>query len=112
MGNQGVASEKKKRRARRGPFTSLSFSASLPGDVRGALAESICAVKYSSDPLADFRESILEMIRDGGVKDWEEMEELVYCYVVLNSSDVRCFIADAFLSVCSPCLQLPSGNDH
>ncbi|RRT83049.1 hypothetical protein B296_00015993 [Ensete ventricosum] len=94
MGNEGTAREKK----RRGTFTSLSFSASLPGDVRGALAESICAVKYSSDPLADFRESILEVIRDGGVKDWEEMEELVYCYVVLNSSDVRCFIADAFLS--------------
>ncbi|URE29314.1 hypothetical protein MUK42_18022 [Musa troglodytarum] len=111
MGNEGVASEKK-RRARRSPLASLSFSASLPGDVRGALAESICAVKYSADPLADFRESILEMIRAGGVKDWEEMEELVYCYVVLNSSDVRCFIADAFLSVCSRCLRLPSGNGH
>ncbi|KAJ0974476.1 hypothetical protein J5N97_016441 [Dioscorea zingiberensis] len=78
---------------------SLSFSASLPGDVQGVFSESICAVKYSSDPFADFRQSILEMIEEVGVKNWEEMEELVYCYVALNSPDVHAVIAHAFLSV-------------
>ncbi|CAL9102960.1 unnamed protein product [Musa acuminata var. zebrina] len=108
MGNGGIGGAREERRRRRRRRTAgrcstmnISFSARLPGDVRGDLRESICAVKYSVDPFADFRKSILEMIRDGGVRDWEEMEELVYCYVVLNPSDLHCFIAEAFLSVCS-----------
>ncbi|OVA19935.1 Ovate protein family [Macleaya cordata] len=79
--------------------TTLSFSASLPNDVRGVYADSICAVKYSNDPYKDLKLSILEMIRDVGVRSWEEMEELVYCYVVLNSSEIHGFIGDAFLSL-------------
>ncbi|RZC53991.1 hypothetical protein C5167_012840 [Papaver somniferum] len=77
----------------------LSFSASLPGDVRGVYADSMCAVKYSSDPYKDLRLSILEMIKDVGVRSWEEMEELVYCYVVLNPSEIHGFIVEAFLSL-------------
>ncbi|WOL00158.1 hypothetical protein Cni_G08871 [Canna indica] len=96
-----VVDREKRRKAGRCSSMSLSFSASLPGDVaHGALKESICAVKYTVDPLADFRRSIVEMIREGGVRDWEEMEELVYCYVVLNASEVHCFVAEAFLSLC------------
>ncbi|RWW60973.1 hypothetical protein BHE74_00031999, partial [Ensete ventricosum] len=66
-------------------------------------------VKYSVDPLTDFKEPIVEVIRDGGVRErlWEVMEELVYCFVVLNSPDVHRFIAEAFLGACSPRLQLP-----
>ena len=79
----------------------ISFSASLPGDVCGAFADSVCAVKYSMDPFSDMRESIMEMIREVGVHDWNEMEELVYCYIALNSSQVHEFIQDAFLSLCS-----------
>ncbi|KAK4370714.1 hypothetical protein RND71_010189 [Anisodus tanguticus] len=65
----------------------ISFSANLPEDVRGAFADSICAVKYSMDPLADISESIREMEKNVGVRDWKEMEELVYCYIVLNSEE-------------------------
>ncbi|KAG9455410.1 hypothetical protein H6P81_008314 [Aristolochia fimbriata] len=89
----------KMRRKRNG--LNFSFSASLPGDVRGIYADSICAVKHSFDPMADFRDSIMEMIREVGVEDWDEMEELVYCYVVLNSADTHGLIADAFLSLCT-----------
>lgn len=89
----------KKMNKKRNTSLNLSFSAKLPDDVRGAFSESICAVKYSSDPFMDFRQSILEMIEEVGVKDWEEMEELVYCYVALNSADVHPLIAHAFLSV-------------
>ncbi|KAG1362430.1 hypothetical protein COCNU_10G006490 [Cocos nucifera] len=94
---------KNKRNVRRCSSMNISFSASLPGDVRGVFAESLCAVKFSVDPFTDFRESVLEMIQDVGVQDWEEMEELVYCYVTLNSPDVHHFIAEAFLSTCSCC---------
>ncbi|XP_068636161.1 transcription repressor OFP4-like [Aristolochia californica] len=95
---------RKKIRNRRRSTLKVSFSASLPGDVRGIFADSICAVKYSLDPLADFRESIIEMIHEVGVEDWEEMEELVYCYVVLNSANNHGLIADAFLGLCCSCL--------
>ncbi|KAJ8626253.1 hypothetical protein MRB53_019560 [Persea americana] len=79
----------------------VSFSANLPNGVRGICAESLCVVKYSVDPFVDFRESIMEMIRHIGVRDWKEMEELAYCYVVLNPPDVHGFIEDAFMSFCS-----------
>ncbi|KAI8565165.1 hypothetical protein RHMOL_Rhmol03G0239600 [Rhododendron molle] len=81
--------------------TRISFSASLPEDVTGDIADSICVVKYSDDPFWDIRVSILEMIQSVGVRDWKEMEELVYCYIVLNSPEVHQFIEDAFLSLCS-----------
>ncbi|KAJ8624199.1 hypothetical protein MRB53_032729 [Persea americana] len=66
-----------------------------------AFASRACVVKYSVDPFVDFRESIMEMVRHMGVRDWREMDELVYCYVVLNPLDVHGFIEDAFMSFCS-----------
>lgn len=78
----------------------VSFSATLPNDVGGVYADSICAVKYSMDPFSDIRDSILEMIENVGVRNWKELEELVYCYIVLNPSEVHVFIQQAFLSVC------------
>ncbi|KAL9240240.1 hypothetical protein vseg_014484 [Gypsophila vaccaria] len=80
----------------------ISFSANLPSDVCGVWADhTICAVLSSTDPLLDLKASILEMVREFGVRDWDDMEELVYCYIALNSSEVHSFILDAFLSLFS-----------
>ncbi|KAM7475633.1 hypothetical protein LguiB_022876 [Lonicera macranthoides] len=76
-----------KKKKMRNLNSKISFSASLPDDVCGVFEDSICAVKYSMIPFADVRESIVEMIKNVGVQDWSEMEELVYCYIVLNSSE-------------------------
>ncbi|KAG2708705.1 hypothetical protein I3843_05G186000 [Carya illinoinensis] len=81
----------------------ISFAACLPDDVCGVFAGSICAVKYSTDPFKDLRESILEMIQDVGVCDWNDIEELVYCYIALNSAEFHEIIGEAFLSLCSCC---------
>lgn len=79
----------------------ISFSASLPDDVSGMLTvRSICAVKFSVDPFTDLRESVIEMIQDLGIQDWEEMEELVYCYFTLNSPEIYHIIEAVFLSLC------------
>ncbi|KAK9045085.1 hypothetical protein V6N11_058975 [Hibiscus sabdariffa] len=86
--------QRKKKRHQR-----ISFSATLPGDVSGVFAGTICAVKLSNDPFSDVRESILEMIDDAGVRDWNAMEELVYCYIALNSPEVHHIISNAFLSL-------------
>ncbi|KMZ64906.1 Ovate family protein 4 [Zostera marina] len=93
--------QKKKMRKRRSSSQDLSFSANRPQDINGDFKNSICAVKQTRDPFVDFRQSIAEMIVQVGVHDWEDMEELVYCYLKLNSTDVHGFIVDAFLSFCS-----------
>lgn len=94
--------KKKMMAMRRHRNARISFSATLPTDVGGVFADnSICAVLYSNDPFMDLRESIVEMIREVGVCNWKEMEELVYCYIAVNSSDVHRFISDAFLSLFS-----------
>jgi uncharacterized protein (TIGR01568 family) len=96
-----VLNKKRKKRNPQMWNNRVSFAASLPDDVCGVFAGSICAVKYSTDPFTDMRESILEIIQDVGVCDWNDIEELVYCYIALNSSEVHGIIRDAFLSVCS-----------
>lgn len=79
----------------------VSFSAKLPDDVVAPFQDCcLCAVKYSTDPLWEMRESIVEMIEKVGIRDWKEMEELIYCYIALNSSEVHDFIEEAFLSLC------------
>ncbi|KAF3432718.1 hypothetical protein FNV43_RR23820 [Rhamnella rubrinervis] len=77
----------------------VSLSASLPDDVCGVFAETMCLVKFTSDPVSDMRDSILEMIHDIGGCDWNQMEELIYCYLALNSPELHQFITHAFLSL-------------
>ncbi|KAF5795500.1 putative transcription factor OFP family [Helianthus annuus] len=86
----------KKRRER------VSFSASLPEDVHGVFADSDCVVQYSSHPFLDIRKSILEMIRYAKVQDWNDIEELIYCYIALNSPETHIYIKDAFVSLSFP----------
>ncbi|XWS61444.1 hypothetical protein CRYUN_Cryun07bG0126200 [Craigia yunnanensis] len=94
-------SKVKRKKNRHKRHERISFSATLPGDVSGVFAGSICAVKLSKDPFSDIRESILDMIDDAGIHDWNAIEELVYCYIALNSPEVHQVIVNAFLSLCS-----------
>lgn len=77
----------------------VSLSASLPDNVSGVFSSSMCMVKYTSDPVSDFRDSIMEMINDVGVCDWDQMEELIYSYLAVNSPEVHQVIRVAFLSL-------------
>ncbi|KAL8234176.1 hypothetical protein R6Q59_020276 [Mikania micrantha] len=85
----------------------VSFSASLPEDVHGVFADSDCAIKYSSYPYLDIRKSILEMLQYVKLQDWNDIEELIYCYIALNSPEIHIHIKDAFLS-----LSTPSYDEH
>ncbi|KAK3042824.1 hypothetical protein RJ639_001097 [Escallonia herrerae] len=104
-------STKRRKKNLRNLTASVSFSASLPEDVGGAFSNSICAVKYSTDPFLDIRQSIIEMIQGVGVRDWDDMEELIYCYIVLNPSEVHDFILEAFLSLLSCSAEVSSFSD-
>ncbi|GMH28168.1 hypothetical protein Nepgr_030011 [Nepenthes gracilis] len=96
-GAEATAGKKKKKNK---SSQKWSFSASLPIDASAALMDrTVCVVVESMDPFSDFKESILQMVRHGEVHDWKEMEELVYCYIALNSTEVHKLIQDAFLSL-------------
>ncbi|XP_030501187.2 transcription repressor OFP14-like [Cannabis sativa] len=84
-----------------------SFSARLPDDVSGVFSESTCVVKLSTNTSLDIRESILEKMmmmmkkneEFGSEFDWNDLEELIYCYIALNSPDIHTIIINAFLDL-------------
>ncbi|KAG0488972.1 hypothetical protein HPP92_007783 [Vanilla planifolia] len=67
------------------------------GEKRGL--ESFAVVKRSSNPQKDFRESMVEMIREKGMKRPEELESLLACYISLNSDEHHDMIVKAFRQV-------------
>lgn len=71
----------------------------MPGGIRGVFSGCLCTVKLSKDPFSEIRESIIETVRDVGAVGWDDVEELVYCYIALNSPDLYPLIEAAFLSM-------------
>ncbi|XP_024522006.1 uncharacterized protein LOC112343173 [Selaginella moellendorffii] len=76
-----------------------SFSACLPSEIKGVVADSIPLVKYSHNPYQDFRDSMLEMIREKGLQQWCDLEELLFCYLSLNSPEHHEVIKQSFSDV-------------
>ncbi|KAK8958488.1 hypothetical protein KSP40_PGU005659 [Platanthera guangdongensis] len=61
--------------------------------------EGFATVKMSSDPEKDFRESMVEMIREKRMRRPEEMKSLLACYINLNADDHHGLILKAFRQV-------------
>jgi uncharacterized protein (TIGR01568 family) len=61
--------------------------------------DSFAVVKCSLDPLQDFRDSMIEMIKEKQISQPEEMEELLACYLSLNSNEYHDLIITAFRQV-------------
>uniref|UniRef100_A0A5B7BWR0 Transcription repressor n=1 Tax=Davidia involucrata TaxID=16924 RepID=A0A5B7BWR0_DAVIN len=61
--------------------------------------DSFAVVKCSFDPLQDFRDSMLEMIIEKGIRQPEELEELLACYLTLNSDEYHDLIIKVFRQV-------------
>ncbi|XLT65617.1 hypothetical protein HN873_022056 [Arachis hypogaea] len=53
-------------------------------------------VKSSFDPQSDFRESMLEMIVENNIRASKDLEDLLACYLSLNSSEFHDLIVKAF----------------
>lgn len=66
---------------------------------RGKSLESFAVVKRSLDPHEDFRESMVEMIRQNGIERPEEMEGLLACYLALNADEYHDVIVKVFRQV-------------
>ncbi|KAL1565767.1 transcription repressor OFP1-like [Salvia divinorum] len=64
---------------------------------RGAFfSESFAIVKASFDPEKDFKESMMEMIVENNLRESKDLEELLACYLSLNSNNYHDLIIKAF----------------
>ncbi|KAK8482309.1 hypothetical protein V6N13_078164 [Hibiscus sabdariffa] len=61
--------------------------------------ENFAMVKCSFDPEKDFRDSMMEMIRENRISQPEELEELLACYLTLNSDVYHDLIIKVFQQV-------------
>ncbi|CAI0475680.1 unnamed protein product [Linum tenue] len=61
--------------------------------------KSFAVVKSSYDPQNDFRESMVEMIEEMGIRKAEDLEELLACYLTLNSDEYHELIIKVFRQV-------------
>ncbi|KAL3530969.1 hypothetical protein ACH5RR_010291 [Cinchona calisaya] len=59
-------------------------------------AESFAIVKASFDPQKDFRDSMMEMIVENNIRASKDLEELLACYLSLNSDVYHELIIKAF----------------
>ncbi|CAN4082185.1 unnamed protein product [Withania somnifera] len=61
--------------------------------------DSYAVMKSSFDPFNDFRDSMIEMTTQRGIKNSEELEELLACYLRLNCDEYHDLIIKAFRQV-------------
>ncbi|XP_057502309.1 transcription repressor OFP1-like [Actinidia eriantha] len=64
-----------------------------------SLSESFAVVKTSADPQRDFRESMVEMILENNIKGSKNLEDLLACYLQLNSDEYHGIIINAFKQI-------------
>ncbi|CAA0842391.1 Transcription repressor OFP3 [Striga hermonthica] len=72
-------------------------------------AESLAIVKASVDPEWDFRESMVEMIVENNIRASKDLEDLLACYLSLNSNQYHGLIIRAFEQIW---LRLMSDQEH
>lgn len=63
------------------------------------LPASVAVVKCSSDPQRDFRESMVAMIAENNIRSSEDLEDLLACYLLLNSSEHHDVVVEAFRQI-------------
>ncbi|KAL0922949.1 hypothetical protein M5K25_006983 [Dendrobium thyrsiflorum] len=66
---------------------------------KNRLADSFIVVKSSLDPQSDFRESMLEMIFQNNLWASKDLEELLSCYLYLNTDEYHDLIVKAFKQI-------------
>ncbi|KAI4382229.1 hypothetical protein MLD38_008218 [Melastoma candidum] len=64
-----------------------------------AIGGSIAVMKESDDPFGDFRDSMLRMIREKGIHSRDGLEDLLRCFLELNSTRYHKVIIRAFSEI-------------
>ncbi|KAG9455800.1 hypothetical protein H6P81_000308 [Aristolochia fimbriata] len=103
----GPETTKKKNRVpvsrKENPSKNSSDDAELPHISAGRVLPikgGFAVVKRSNDPHADFRSSMLEMIMEKQIFGARELEQLLYCFLSLNSPSHHHAILDVFQEIC------------
>ncbi|XP_010451932.1 PREDICTED: transcription repressor OFP1-like [Camelina sativa] len=79
---------------------SVSSSARRSGSGSGSSARrSRAVVKASVDPRRDFKESMEEMIAENKIRASKDLEELLACYLCLNSNEYHPVIINVFKQI-------------
>ncbi|KAJ3676493.1 hypothetical protein LUZ60_003905 [Juncus effusus] len=66
---------------------------------RNPLLSGFAVMKASLDPQRDFRESMIEMISENGIRKAKDLEELLSCYLTLNTVEYHKMIVRVFEEV-------------
>lgn len=75
------------------------FKKLIPCKVEGKVKESFAMVKRSEDPYDDFKRSMMEMIMEKQIFEEGDLEELLQCYLSLNSRFHHGVIVEAFTEI-------------
>lgn len=74
---------------------------------RRSVSETFAVVKTSRDPRRDFRESMVEMIVENNIRASKDLEELLACYLSLNSDEYHDVIINVFKQIWFDYLHVP-----
>ncbi|XP_047974461.1 transcription repressor OFP7-like [Salvia hispanica] len=98
---------RRSRRSRRAPAREMEttparlsvFKKLIPCTVEGKVKESFAIVKRSENPLEDFKKSMMDMIVEKQMFDKKDLEQLLHCFLSLNSSNYHGIIVEAFSQI-------------
>ncbi|KAL6337572.1 hypothetical protein AAG906_037165 [Vitis piasezkii] len=76
-----------------------SVSSTSSSSSRRSLSDSFAIVKSSFDPQRDFRDSMMEMIVENNIRASKDLEELLACYLSLNSDEYHDIIIKVFKQI-------------
>ncbi|OAY44708.1 transcription repressor OFP4 [Manihot esculenta] len=76
-----------------------SISSTSSSSNRRSLSNSLAVVKSSFDPQKDFRESMVEMIVENNIRASKDLEDLLACYLSLNSDEYHDLIIKVFKQI-------------
>ncbi|KAG6412424.1 hypothetical protein SASPL_125102 [Salvia splendens] len=96
---------RRSRRSRRAPVMETTparlsvFKKLIPCTVEGKVKESFAIVKRSENPLEDFKKSMMDMIVEKQMFDKKDLEQLLQCFLSLNSTNYHGIIVEAFSQI-------------
>ncbi|KAI3987169.1 hypothetical protein MKX01_031653 [Papaver californicum] len=67
--------------------------------IKTSVSDSFAIIKSSFDPQRDFRESMVEMIVENNLRKSGDLEELLACYLLLNSNEYHDIIVEVFQQI-------------
>ncbi|XP_022768945.1 transcription repressor OFP7-like [Durio zibethinus] len=70
-----------------------------PSTAEGKVRGSVAVVKKSEDPYEDFKSSMLEMILEKQMFEPKDLEQLLQCFLSLNSRQYHGIIVEAFTEI-------------